>query len=320
MHYLGININNSKLECVVLNEDYSILCARCRVCPVTRSWETILDESVILIQETVKSCNLTIKDFEWLGVGIPGVVNKKLGIVEISVNLNFFEIPVKSYLQDKLRIPVIIDNDASAAAFGEYILRNRNVNDPDDLILLIITLGIGVGVIHEGKIFRGSNGLSSEMGHISIEQNGEKCFCGRRGCLDTYASTQALIQATKKSMKSHRKSKMWKIAGNLENVDLETAFNALELGDKEAKKVIETYCQYLASGITSLLNIFQPKKIIIVSDFQEKIPILIPFLENYIKKESLRGVNSQLPYISGSIVPENLVLIGSALLGLEKQK
>ena len=164
-------------------------------------------------------------------------------------------------LQEKLGRPVIIENDANAAAYGEY--KAGALKGADNAIAITLGTGVGGGIIIDGKLFEGNKSAGAEIGHSVIRMGGEKCTCGRRGCFEAYASATALIRQTKRAMERHPESKMWQIAGNLDGVDGKTAFDGQRAGDPAADRVVKFYIRCLAEGICNLLNEFRPQAILL---------------------------------------------------------
>ena len=132
--------------------------------------------------------------------------------------------------------------------------------------MIAVTLGTGVGggIIIDRKIFTGFNFAGAELGHFIIVENGEQCTCGTRGCWEAYASASALIRQTKAAMQQHPDSKMWGLCdGSVDNASGRTAFDAMRAGDVVGKEVVDRYIDHIATGIISIINIFQPELICI---------------------------------------------------------
>ena len=128
--------------------------------------------------------------------------------------------------------------------------------------MVAITLGTGVGggIIIDGKLFAGSNLAGGELGHTVIVHGGEPCTCGRKGCWEAYASATGLIKLTKKAMEANPDSKMWELCGgDINNASGRTSYDGMRAGDKAATDVVEAYEDYVACGVTNMVNIFQPE-------------------------------------------------------------
>jgi len=206
-----------------------------------------------------KGANLTQKDICGMGIGLPGLVDTEKGVLLCAENLSLYNYPIKELVEKEIGIPVKIANDANAAALGEHLYGvGKNYRSS---VMITLGTGVGGGIVIDGKLFEGNRGAGAEIGHTVIEFGGEKCSCGRRGCLEAYASATALIRQTKKAMTDNPKSKLWEI-GSLDAVDGKTAFDFYAL-DADAKNVVDGYVEKLASGIANFINIFRPEAIIL---------------------------------------------------------
>lgn len=127
-----------------------------------------------------------------IGVGTPGLVNTQAGVVVNAVNLDWQDLPLAQLLRDRYRHPVLILNDSQAAAIGEYWFNESQASEAN-LVVVNLKYGIGAGILINGKLFQGDGGGAGEIGHIVVEEHGDLCRCGKRGCLETVASVRGLI-------------------------------------------------------------------------------------------------------------------------------
>ena len=210
-----------------------------------------------------------------LGIGAPGVVDGEKGIVRLSGNLGWENKPFARDLSESLGIPVTLTNDANAAAFGEYACGAGS--DYKSVVLITLGMGVGSGIVLNGKLYEGNEGAGAELGHEVIRFGGEKCACGRRGCFEAYASATALIKQTKRAMEKDRQSKLWQLcSGDIELLNGKTAFDGAKEGDKMAKRVVNNYLRYLSEGLAYIANTFRPEVILIgggISAQGEKLTI-----------------------------------------------
>lgn len=178
---------------------------------------------------------IAFKDIKSVGIGCPGAINKETGNIEFSNNLHFYDVPIVSYMENLLGKKVYVENDANAAAWGEFLVGSGK--GTDSMVMITLGTGVGGGVVENGRLLTGAYGKGAELGHMVISYGGAKCTCGRRGCFEAYASATALIEMTKKAMKENRKSDMWTIVNKkLFNVTGKTAFLSK---DGTGKKVVK---------------------------------------------------------------------------------
>ena len=262
MYKIGVDLGRTNIAAGVVDDDYKIIGRSVSKTNPADTTEEMIDHIVRTVYDAMDTAGVALSDIDGVGIGIPGAVDSVHGIVEYACNLGFQKAAVADMLSEKMRKRVCIENDANAAAIGEYVAGAGKGAE----IFIAVTLGTGVGsgILIDGKIFSGSNYAGAELGHTCIEMNGEMCKCGNYGCWEAYASATALIRQTKYAMKRYPSSKMWELCRNrLEQVTGETAFAAMRMGDEAGKMVVNTYCEYVAVGISNIINTFQPDVICI---------------------------------------------------------
>lgn len=242
-----------------------------------------------------------------IGIGSPGTLDIKNGIVDYANNLGWNELHVADIMHEILPYPIRLTNDANAASLGEAKFGAGKAYET--IIMLTLGTGVGGGIIINGKLFEGNEGKGGELGHTVIVADGEPCTCGRNGCLEAYASATALIRETKKAMKLNKRSLMWKICPDIDMVGGKVSFEAAKNGDEAAIKVIDNYVKYLGEGILNFCNIFRPNVIVLSGGVANAGPFLFDKLNEYIKERNygykstpeVKVVPAELGYDSGKI-------------------
>ena len=181
-----------------------------------------------------------------IGVGTPGLINTREGIVLSAVNLEWENLPLGSLLQKKYKIPVLVLNDSQATAIGEYVYGNKHKPD-ENLIVVNVKYGIGAGILVNGQLFQGDGGGAGEIGHVVVQENGELCRCGKHGCLETISSARAVMQ-------------------HLKVDSLDAVHSAFEAGDSKAKESIERAARYLGISLANLIGTLNIQKIVLTGD------------------------------------------------------
>ena len=179
----------------------------------------------------------------------------------------------------------------------------------------MITLGTGVGsgVILDGKIYEGKLTGGSELGHSVIVEDGELCTCGRRGCLEAYVSTTALIRDAKRKIASHRESLLGKSYSE-KVLTTEMIFASAKAGDADAKEIIENYGKKLGTGIVNLVNIFRPQLILLGGEISEQGDQLLEFVNRELKETSFGGTKGEIPELALASLGSKAGMIGAANL------
>lgn len=221
-----------------------------------------------------------------IGVGLPGMVNINKGELIFAPNLGWRDVPLRLMWNQRFRLPIYVDNEANLAALGEYYFGiARGV---DHLVYLSSGVGLGGGVIVDGKLFRGGHGYAGEIGHIQRDPSGELCGCGRRGCWETQVGPQAVIRRVKQSLgKSPGGHLPSGVAQDLSNLTFPLVVNAALNGDPICRQAIEDVGRYLGLGIADLANLFNPELVVIGGSFSLARSILSPVIEKIVFSEAL---------------------------------
>lgn len=221
--------------------------------------------------------NLSI---EGIGLGTGGVVDPKTGIIIHATPLlpGWQGKPIKKIIEEKFKIKAKVDNDGNMAALGEYLFGSGK--GAQNLVFIAIGTGIGGGAILDGKVFRGSGGAAMNIGHICVDKNGRPCNCGKRGCLEAYASGRA--------METAYADKVEKQSGQ-NAVALATAreiFLFMKKGDPLAKDVIDTALDFLVTGITNIIELFDPDTIILGGGVSESLEPMLDELRSRVSSST----------------------------------
>lgn len=187
-----------------------------------------------------------LKPIVGIGVGTPGLVNTREGVVVNAVNLEWQDLPLSQLLEKKYKLPVLILNDSQAAAIGEYVYGSDHAPEKN-LIVVNVIHGIGAGILINGRLFQGDGGGAGEIGHVVVQENGELCRCGKRGCLETIASARAVVLQMK--------------MGSLEEVIL-----SFQNGDAKANTVVVNAGHYLGASLANLIGTLNIQKIVLTGD------------------------------------------------------
>lgn len=284
MYNIGIDLGGTNIKVGLVNEKFEIIAKASTPTDLPRPAEAVCKSIVDTVWKVLNEAKVTIGEVESIGIGTPGVANRNSGVVLYSCNLDFKNTDLRSLIKKYLDKPVYVENDANAAAFGE-VLAGAGKGFKD---VIVVTLGTGVGggIIIDGKIYTGFNFCGAELGHTVIEYNGRQCSCGRKGCFEAYSSATALINMTKESMEANKDSKMWEIAGSLDNVDGKTAFDGMRADDAAAKAVVDMYIEYLGCGLTNIINTFQPEMLLIGGGICKEGENLTKPLGEIVKRDS----------------------------------
>ncbi len=284
MYNIGIDLGGTNIKVGVVDEKYNIIERSNIKTNLPRPSEEIAESIAEGVRIACEDAGISVSDVNSIGIGTPGVANRDTGVVLYSCNLGFKNFELGKTLSEKLGTEVFVENDANAAAFGEVV--NGAGKGYKNVVVITLGTGVGGGIITDGKIYTGFNFCGGELGHTVIEYNGRQCSCGRKGCFEAYSSATALINFTKEAMEADKNTKMWEIAGSIENVDGKTAFDGMRAGDKTAIDVVNTYINYLGCGLTNVVNTFQPEMLLIGGGICKEGDNLTNPLREFIARES----------------------------------
>lgn len=315
MYRLGIDLGGTNIVAGVVDEDYKIISkASCKTA-VPRPESEICDSMAEVAQKAIEKAKLTMDDIDSIGIGVPGAVNPKTGVIEYSANLFFHNWEVVEMMEERLGKKVRIENDANAAALGEYLA--GSAKGAKNAVAITLGTGVGGGIIINGKIYSGSNFAGAELGHMVIVKDGKECACGRRGCWETYASATGLINLTKQKILSEKLefSYMLKLCdGDINKVSGRTAFDAMRDGDPTARAVVEEYVSYLSCGLVNIINIFQPDVLCIGGGISNEGENLLAPVRAYVERERYTKHNDKQTLICTCTLGNDAGIIGAAYL------
>lgn len=275
---IGVDLQPGHLSILLTNLSNRVIWHKKTPIKINDSTEYIFSQMEDLINKAIENSPETSLGILGVGIGVPGIVDYRKSELLIAPNLNWHNLNLKSYFEDKINLPIFIDNEANVAALAEQLYGNH-INS-NSLIYISAGTGIGVGLILNGALYRGSKGYSGEFGHMSIERFGLKCPCGNQGCWEMYASEKSFMREIKKDNKYNDKSfsdymsedslKSHEVIGQLNEVGIN-----------------------LGIGISNIINSFNPEVIIIGNTLaQAGNLILNPIIEtvesrliNYINHE-----------------------------------
>jgi glucokinase len=211
--------------------------------------------------EVLKQGQIEQNQVAALGIGMPGPLDTKKGIVKNTPNLpGWIDIPLLQILKSEINLPMVLENDANAAALGENLYgAGKGI---DNFVYITISTGIGGGVVLNGRLFKGQDGNAAEIGHMTINFDGPRCGCGNKGCWEAYASGTALARFAREKIAAGEATKIKELAGE-ENIKAEHVFAAAKKGDKFALELIEKEGFYLGVGLANVVNAYNPKRIAI---------------------------------------------------------
>ncbi len=311
MYKIGIDLGGTNIAAGIVDKDGGLLYKASVPTGATRKKEEIIDDIAALCRSLVSESGIAFEEIESVGIAVPGGVDEKSGEILFTPNIPFSGINICEILSAKLDGKKVgVANDANAATLAEVMC--GAAKGADNAVMITLGTGVGGGIVINKKIYSGSNGLAAEIGHFVINVGGEKCGCGRRGCFEAYASGTALIRMTKDELNACFMSGEATLMAESSKVSARTAFDAFKEGDKAAARVIEKYITYLANGISSLINIFQPDVFIIGGGISGEGQFLIDLLLPKVNEEDFARTAKKRTKLCTAVCGNDAGIIGAA--------
>jgi len=290
---IGIDIGGTNTKVVHVSAEGNILSSTAIPTP---------SETSTFSGEIKKALFTVLKDIPkdgviGIGVGIAGLVDSKKGIVIGSPNIPAITgFPVKALLEKEFSLPVLVENDANAYAYGEkWVGAGKNF---DNFVTLTLGTGLGGGIIYKGEPFE----CAVEIGHMVIEPRGRFCTCGSSGCLESYASGRAVIDRTVSALEKGSQSilKEW-CGGNFYKIVPELVFKAAFEGDSLSREVFREMGQYLAIGVSNIVNIFSPEAIILGGGLIGAWDLFIEDLKEEFYRMAFKPLSAKVEILKSSL-------------------
>ena len=309
---IGIDLGGTTMTAGVVNEACEIVGKLTWPTRLPRPSKDLEKAMAELCRTVAGQCGVSFSDVEYVGIGTPGSVNFTTGFVGYNTNFGYYDWNLGPDMAALLGCRGYVENDANAAAFGEYLA--GGAKGYQDAVIITLGTGIGSGIILSGKILRGFNFAAGEMGHTVIVKYGRPCNCGRRGCWERYASSRALSEDTREAMRQDPDTLMWKIAGDLDHVNAKTSFDAMEAGDATARKVVDNWIGYVACGVANVVNTFQPEVVCIGGGVSNQGEVLLAPVRAIVEQETRNITSGSCPAICACQLHNDAGVIGAARL------
>ncbi|HEY8256466.1 MAG TPA: ROK family protein [Gemmatimonadales bacterium] len=262
---LGIDIGGTNLVVGSVAEDGSALRAFGTEPTHAESGATaVVDRLVALAERAIAKTKKEIPGAEIAGVGVgaPGPLDTKSGVVLLTPNLGWVNMPLRQIIHDRLGLETALDNDANCAVLGEWWV--GAARGARHAIGITIGTGIGGGLILDGKLYHGASDVAGEIGHTTIDTEGRRCKCGNYGCLEAYASGPNIAMRAVETLQAGADSLLpSKVGGDLTKITAQTVYEAAQEGDELALEVVNDTAKFLGAGIANLLNVFNPEVVVV---------------------------------------------------------
>ncbi len=311
MYSIGVDIGGMSIKIGIVN-GFGEIIAKTSF-KTNKNYLSAIDDIAHNINQLLSKNNIKIGEIKGIGIGCPGAVNGKDGVIDFLPNLDWENIEISKMLNSYFDLPIKISNDANVATLAEATF--GSAKDCNSAIMFTLGTGVGGGIIVDKKLFEGEFSRGAELGHMTLILDGDNCTCGRKGCIECYVSATALIKQTKTAMQENSNSVMWEfVDGDINKVDGKTAFECAKKGDLTARAVVDKYVYYLGESILNMLNIFRPQAFIVGGGVSNAGDFLIDKLNDYCEKANYGYKKAPKTQILQASLGNDAGIIGASLL------
>jgi len=291
---LGIDIGRLFTNFIILDLETNIVGDTRRKSIALSNDIKLIDDLEGEIKTVLSEAKISWSKLLGIGISLPGMVKGKEGLGE--TYFNFGDAPAREILSRRFNKPVHIEHDLEAMAFGERWF--GAAKEVDNALCVNIGWGLGLGIIIDGEVYYGENGYAGEFGHIQVVQDGELCYCGKRGCLETVASGRAITQIARERIAKDATTIMTKEQHlRIDQIDAEAVLKAASLGDQFSIEILEEAGRHLGAGIGILINLMNPALIILGGGVATASPLLLESVRAGAMKHSLVNLNRDVKFV-----------------------
>jgi glucokinase len=266
--------------------------------------EAVLGRIARLVQasiaETEKTAGIARERVVGVGIGSPGPLDRDRGVVLLTPNLGWRELPLRDLVSEAVGLPASLDNDANCAIYGEWWV--GAARGSQYVVGLTIGTGIGGGIVIGGKIYYGTSGVAGEIGHTTIDSTGRRCKCGNYGCLEAYASGPAIAARAIEGIETGAETRLpGMVSGELSKITAQTVYEAAKANDEYALEIVRDTAKFLGAGVANLVNIFNPDTVVIVGGVTTAGDQLFVPLRGEVKRRAFKPAVDRCSIVPGEL-------------------
>lgn len=311
---IGVDLGGTKISTALVNLSGKIIYHKILPTNVERGEKAILNTVTVLVKDMMKNCELNIREIKGIGIGAPGPLDLIKGEILCTPNLPFKNFNIVNPLKSVFDLPVYLENDANAAALGEYMFGAGRGSK--NMIFITVSTGIGAGAVLNGKLYRGNTQNALEIGHMTLEKDGPICNCGNRGCAEVLASGTAIAREAKKVIESGAPTSLRKYG----RITAKEVFKEAGCGDVKSAEVLDRALNYLGICVANVMNCFDPEVLIIGGGVSEGGNIVVDKVKEVVEKRCFRVISENTKILRAELGTNAGVIGAAALVILQSRK
>lgn len=313
-YVIGVDLGGTKISTAISTLDGRILNQTVVPTNASEGEEAVLNRIIGTIQEVLDKAQATSQEVKAIGIGSPGPLDAKKGVIITTPNLPFKDYNVVDPIKEKFNAPVYLDNDANVAGIGEFMFGAGK--GKQNIIYFTVSTGVGGGAVLNGQAYRGNTSNALEIGHMTVDSNGPRCNCGNIGCLEAISSGTAIG-------KRGREAALSKVETSLKNYEEITSYEVFveaKKGDAVSKEIVENAMNYLGIGVANAISIFDPEMVIIGGGVSKVGDILFDTVKEVVKKRCFKSMADACQIVPAGLGVDAGVVGAVALAILESKK
>ncbi len=310
--FVGIDVGGTNVKIGLFDTDLKLICKTSVTTDADMGPKVVIDKMAKTVEELVAQAGLTLKDIIAVGIGTPGPAKYSEGIIIKSTNMpKFKNVPICRMLNEKLGVPIVFDNDANVACWGEYAVgAGKGVKD---IVFFTLGTGIGGGIVSNGELVHGCDENGAELGHTIIYPDGRLCNCGQKGCVEAYASADSTARRATEAIQSGAKSSLKKVLDQKGKITSKDVYQHLASGDKLAKEITDGTAKALAITCINMLHATEPKRIVFAGGMIAAGDVLLNAIKRFFD-ENVWTIKKEFVEICFATLGEDAGIIGAAAL------
>ncbi len=313
-YVIGVDLGGTKISTALADLEGNVLAQSIIPTNAHEGEERVLERIIKSIQSVINEGDASIEDINGIGIGSPGPLDSKKGVIITTPNLPFTNFNLVKPLKDKFNVPVFLDNDANVAAIGEYMLGAGK--GKKNMVYFTVSTGVGGGAIIDGNICRGNTSNALEIGHMTVAPFGPRCNCGNIGCLEAVSSGTAIGKRGQEAVRSKVETSL----KNYDNITSYEVFKEAEKGDEVSKEIIDEALNYLGIGVANAISIFDPEMIVIGGGVSKAGNIVFDKVREVVNKRCFKSMSENCTIVPAGLGTDAGVIGAVALALLELNK
>ncbi len=315
---LAIDLGGTKIASAIVSSGGEVIARDYRLTQANEGVEPVTGRILGAIEHLLQKSNMVISQIDSISIASAGAIDFKKGLVTSSPNLpGWHNVPLRDRVVERFGIDTFLVNDASAAALAEHRLGAGH--GTNNLVYITVGTGIGGGIIINGRLYLGTGGAAGEIGHMTIDADGPRCYCGNYGCLEEMASGRAIAREAIRRIRGGEGSALIDIvAGKIDDITAKEVAQAAQSGDRLALEVVSQAASYLGVGMVNVVNIFNPEMIVIGGSVAKMGDLLLNPVRQRVKERAFK-LSAQAVEIVPAKLGDDVGVIGAALFAREQK-